>query len=54
MAYPAGPDVKGQTQVPPGGMEWAASTAKPIPPTGSVNEPGMGGSAPPPVEPRKR
>jgi Mn-containing catalase len=53
VAYPAGPDVPGQTQVPPGGMEWAASTAKPIPPTGSVNEPSMGGE-PPPGVPRRR
>jgi Mn-containing catalase len=46
VAYPAGPLVVGQTRLPPGGMEWAESTAKPIPPTGSAPEP-----AP---EPRKK
>jgi Mn-containing catalase len=45
VAYPAGPEVKGQTKVPPGGMEWAESTSKPIPPTGDVYEPGMSGEA---------
>lgn len=42
VAYPDGPSVTGQTRVPPGGMEWAESTARPIPPSGSVHEPGMG------------
>jgi Mn-containing catalase len=46
-ATPAGPLVKGQTRIPPGGMEWAESTAKPIPPTGSISEPSQ-------HEPRKR
>ncbi len=40
VATPAGPPVKGQTRIPPGGMEWAESTAKPISSTGNVNEPG--------------
>ncbi len=54
VTHPAGPPVRGQTRVPPGGMEWATSTAKPIPPGGDVDEPSMGGTRPPAVEPRKR
>jgi Mn-containing catalase len=50
VAQPDGPPVKGQTRIPPGGMEWAECTSKPIPPTGNVYEPGMGGPTPPPVE----
>jgi Mn-containing catalase len=44
VAYPNGPEVKGQTKVPPGGMEWAESTSKPIPPSGDVHEPDLGSS----------
>lgn len=51
VAEPAGPPVKGQTRIPPGGMEWAESTAKPISPTGAVYEPG---SPAPAAEPRRR
>ncbi len=51
VAEPDGPPVRGQTRVPPGGMEWAESTSKPIPPTGNVWEPG--GPIPSP-EQRKR
>jgi Mn-containing catalase len=52
VATPAGPPVKGQTRVPPGAMEWAESTAKPISATGASSEP----CAPPqpPPEPRRR
>lgn len=39
VAEPGGPPVKGQTRVPPGGMEWAEQTAKPIPASGNVQEP---------------
>lgn len=52
VAEPAGPPVQGQTRIPPGGMEWAESTAKPIPATGGVNEPCAPGS--PATEPRRR
>jgi Mn-containing catalase len=54
VAYPAGPEVKGQTKVPQGGMEWAESTSKPIPPTGDVHEPDLGGDAPGVAPARKR
>lgn len=41
VARPGGPPVPGQTKLPPGGKEWAAATAKPIPvPTGDIHEPG--------------
>ncbi len=50
VAEPAGPPVRGQTRIPPGGMEWAESTAKPIPASGAVYEPG----GPVPAETRKR
>jgi len=51
VAEPAGPPVRGQTRIPPGGMEWAESTAKPIPSSGTVYEPG---APAPPAETRKR
>jgi Mn-containing catalase len=52
VTQPAGPPVRGQTRIPPGGMEWAESTAKPIPASGSVTEPGA--PTPPAPELRKR
>lgn len=54
VAEPDGPLVKGQTRLPPGALEWAESTAKPIPPDGNVQEPDLGASNPPPVLTRKR
>jgi len=51
VTQPAGPPVRGQTRVPPGGMEWATSTAKPIPASGNVQEPC---EAPPAAEPPRK
>ncbi len=54
VSEPDGPPVRGQTKMPPGGMEWAESTARPIPANGSVYEPGGPVPAPSPTETRKR
>jgi Mn-containing catalase len=54
VAYPDGPPVRGQTQVPPGGMEWARSTARAIPPTGNIEETCAPGGEPAGAVPRRR